>query len=49
VFGDDGVDGTNWYSYVNNDPISFIDPFGSQESDSQASTNTFITWAEKPK
>ncbi|MBN2655447.1 MAG: hypothetical protein JXR86_00185 [Spirochaetales bacterium] len=40
--------GSNWYSYVSNDPVNLIDPFELTESDSQSSTNPFVIWAEKP-
>jgi uncharacterized protein RhaS with RHS repeats len=40
--------GFNWYSSVSNDPINKIDPFGLTESDTQATTNPYATWIEKP-
>ncbi|MCF7949937.1 MAG: RHS repeat-associated core domain-containing protein, partial [Spirochaetia bacterium] len=41
-------DGTNWYTYVSNDPVNLIDPFGLTESDAQASANPYATWIAKP-
>ncbi|MBI9099670.1 MAG: RHS repeat-associated core domain-containing protein [Spirochaetaceae bacterium] len=32
--------GSNWYSYVSNDPINKIDPFGLQESDNKPEDRT---------
>jgi len=46
-------DQNNWYAYVGNDPVNFIDPFGLSASDSEATQfeKDFEAWivAEKEK
>jgi RHS repeat-associated protein len=53
-------DGSNWFAYVNNDPVNWKDPWGLSASDNPSPTttsivntvtsivNTAISWAEKP-
>ncbi len=36
-------DGRNWFSYVNNDPVNFTDPFGLTSSDAQAAVNALVS------
>jgi RHS repeat-associated protein len=36
-------DGNNWFAYVNNDPINWVDPWGLNASDKPASTATINT------
>jgi RHS repeat-associated protein len=35
-------DGTNWFAYVNNDPVNWIDPWGLSASDKRTSTAYMI-------
>jgi RHS repeat-associated protein len=34
-------DGANWFTYVNNDPVNWVDPWGLSASDKQNSGNLF--------
>ena len=37
-------DGSNWYAYVNNDPVDFVDPWGLSESDIKKNPSTNSVW-----
>ncbi|MBR3814928.1 MAG: RHS repeat-associated core domain-containing protein, partial [Spirochaetaceae bacterium] len=41
-------DGSNWFSYVVNDPVNYCDPFGLSASDSKWTNNGDGTYTAKP-